>query len=111
MLDLGSEAAWVLFLLGVTFFHWIFFCFHAVKTKMPILAFLCICEKLYWLCDITLSSNMLYYRPQRRRGKVLFLHMSVILFTGGSPGPHPGGRLRGLAVGGGGLQAHTQGRG
>ena len=22
-----------------------FFCFHAVKTKMPILAFLCICEK------------------------------------------------------------------
>ena len=25
-----------------------------------------------------------------------------------SPGPHPGGKLRGL-VGGGGLQAHTQG--
>ena len=22
-----------------------FFCFHAVKTKMPILAFLCVCEK------------------------------------------------------------------
>ena len=24
----------------------------------------------------------------------MFLNMSVILFTGGSPGPHPGGRLR-----------------
>ena len=28
---------------------------------------------------------------------------------GGSPGPYPGGKLRGLAWGGGGLQAHTQG--
>ena len=26
----------------------------------------------------------------------MFLHLSVILFTGGSPGPHPGGRLGGL---------------
>ena len=50
------------------------------------------------------------YRPQRSWGKVMFLHVSVILFTGGvvsqhalqvsggSPGPHPGGRLRGLLV-------------
>ena len=67
----------------------------------------------------------------------MFLHVSVILFTGGGipaciaggspaclaaglqwgewypsmpcwfPGPHPGGKLRGLAWGG--LQAHTQG--
>ena len=28
---------------------------------------------------------------------------------GGSPGPHPGGKFRGLAWGEGGLQAHTQG--
>ena len=26
-----------------------------------------------------------YYRPQRSRGKVMFLHVSVILFTGGGP--------------------------
>ena len=55
----------------------------------------------------------------------MFLHVSVILFTGGgSPGPYPGG-LRGLAgtdvsrpiprgkfggSGPGGLQANTQGR-
>ena len=40
------------------------------------------------------------YRPQMKFAKVMFLHMSVILFTGGvwypsmhcrSPGPHPGG--------------------
>ena len=30
----------------------------------------------------------------------MFLHVSVILFTGGSPAPHPGGRLRCLARGG-----------
>ena len=31
------------------------------------------------------------YRPQRSWGKVMFLHVSVILFTGGgSSGPHPG---------------------
>ena len=59
-------------------------------------------------------------------GNVIFLHLSVILFTGGgvvsqhalqlvsqhalqggSPGPHLEGKLRDLA--GGGLQAHTQG--
>ena len=27
-----------------------YICFHAVKMKMPILAFLCVCEKLY-LCS------------------------------------------------------------
>ena len=38
----------------------------------------------------------------------MFLHVSVILSTGGgSPGPYPGGSLRSLA--GGGLQAHTRG--
>ena len=29
----------------------------------------------------------------------MFLHVSVILFTGGYPGPYPGGRLGGLAGG------------
>ena len=27
------------------------------------------------------------YRPQRSWGKAMFLHVSVILFTGGVPGP------------------------
>ena len=75
-----------------------------------------------------------FYRPQRSWGKVMFLHVSVILFMGGDgwvvvsqhalqfvsqhalqqvsrvggwypsitcrfPGPHPGGKLRGLARG------------
>ena len=29
-------------------------------------------------------SNEVYYRPQRSCGKAMFLHLSVILFTGGS---------------------------
>ena len=47
MLDLGSEAAWVLIPLWVTFYHWIFF--HVVKPLMPILpllSMLSIYEKL-----------------------------------------------------------------
>ena len=99
---------------------------------------------------------MVPYRPQRSWGKVMFLHASVILFTGGggipaciaggipaclaaglrgrggipaclagfqahtqgeveesgqggSPGPHPRGKLRGLTWGWG-LQAHTWGQ-
>ena len=63
---------------------------------------------------------MFFYRPQTKFAKVMFLHVSVILSTGGgSPGPYPGGRLGGHAGGGGsrpisrggrlrGLQAHTQ---
>ena len=65
---------------------------------------------------------MNYYRPQTKFAKVMFLHVSVILFTGGggvgipaclaggitaclaglqggSPGQHPEGKLRGLARG------------
>ena len=57
------------------------------------------------------------YHPQTKFAKVMFLHMSVCPQQEGwypsmhcrSPGPHPGGRLRGLAWGGG-LQAHTQGK-
>ena len=30
-----------------------------------------------------------FYRPQRSCGKVIFLHLSVILFTGGCLGRHP----------------------
>ena len=76
------------------------------------------------------------YRPQRSWSKVMFLHVSVILFKGGgcypsmhcrwypsmpcsrsggwypsmpcrSPGPHPGGKVEGSGLGG--LQAHTWG--
>ena len=76
------------------------------------------------------------YRLQAKFAKVMFLHMSVchrggipaclaggiqaclaglqgvvskhaLQVSGGSPGPHPGGKLRGLAEGG--LQAHTRG--
>ena len=44
--------AQVLFPLGVSFYHRNLFCFLIEKTKMPILAFLCICEKLlYNLCE------------------------------------------------------------
>ena len=65
-----------------------------------------------------------YYRPQTKFAKVMFLHVTVILSTGGSPGPYTGGRLRGLTGGGspgpypggevggsgqGGLQAQAQG--
>ena len=76
-----------------------------------------------------------FYRPQRSWFKAMFLHVSVILFTGGGGGggipaciaggirPTPRGKLRGLAKGVsrpttkgkvegsglGGLQAHTQG--
>ena len=39
--------AWALFPLWVTSCYWIFG-FHILKTKMPQLAFLCICEKLYY---------------------------------------------------------------
>ena len=54
-------------------------------------------------------SDYHYYRSQRSWGKVMFLQVSVILFTGWgwypsmhcrSPGPCPGGKLRGLAWGG-----------
>ena len=56
------------------------------------------CQLQHWQSDLT------YYRPQRSCGKVMFLHLSVILFTGGvwqtPPGryppeqtpPHPPGR-------------------
>ena len=79
---------------------------------------------------LSLSRDTYSYRPQTKFAKVMFLHVSVILFTGGdgitaciaglqahtqgevgesglegAPGPHPGGKLRGLAWGG--LQAHT----
>ena len=65
------------------------------------------------------------YRPQRSWGKVIFSEACVknsvhrgrpqahthgggcVVWVGGSKGPHPGGRLGGLA--GGRLQAHTQG--
>ena len=75
-----------------------------------------------------------FYRPQTKFAKVMFLHVSVILPTGGGcypsmpcrfPGPHPWEKLRGMWPGGspgpqprvklrgdlarGGLQAHTQG--
>ena len=68
-------------------------------------------------CD-TITHNIefiyvffLYYRPQRSWGKVIFseacVKNSVHRGGGRSPGPHPGGRLRGLA--GVGLQAHNPG--
>ena len=33
---------------------------------------------------LPLGSVLIYYRPQQSCGKVMFLHLSVILFTGGS---------------------------
>ena len=46
-----------------------------------------------------MTSN--YYRPQRSWGKVMFLHVSVILFTGGCLVPGGGCLLRGLPGPGG----------
>ena len=39
------------------------------------------------------------YRPQMKFAKVMFLHLYVILFTGGMSRPTPRGRLGGLAGG------------
>ena len=89
-----------------------------------------------WVAHLQRMANC-YYRPQRSWGKVMFLHVSVILFTGGggwspsmhcrwypsmpysrSLGPHLRGKLRGSGQPGGspglhqgGLQTHTQGAG
>ena len=87
-------------------------------------------------CVLRATTYEYFYRPQRSWGKVMFLHVSVILFTGegvvsqhalqvvshhtlqqvsggGYPnmpcrflGPHPGGKVEGSGQGG--LQAHTQ---
>ena len=40
-----------------------------------------------------ISSFFHYYRPQTKFAKVMFLHLSVILFTGGAPGQVPPGRV------------------
>ena len=45
-----------------------FFCFHTVKTKMPIFAFLCVCEKL--VCIAILYCQQLSVAPQK--GLMLF---------------------------------------
>ena len=50
--------------------------------------------------DYIITSCPQFYRPQRSCGKVMFLHLSVILFTGGLPPPwadtsicrHPSGQ-------------------
>ena len=43
--------------------------------------------------------NYHFYRSQTKFAKVMFLHLSVILFTEGCLGPHPRGRFGGLAGG------------
>ena len=88
------------------------------------------CDVLNY-CDCVDDCVNHYYRPQRSWGKVIFSEMyvknSVHRWGGGVSRPTPGGRLRGLVRGGisrptprgevegsgwggGGLQAHTQGR-
>ena len=56
------------------------------------------------------NSFLVYYRPQRKFAKVMFLHMSVShsVHRGGCLGPGPGGRLGGLP-GDGGVQAQALG--
>ena len=45
-------------------------------------------------CDLLYTINI--YRPQTKFAKVMLLHLSVILFTGGGClGPGPRGRLEG----------------
>ena len=70
--------------------------------------------------DLMVILTCLYYRPQTKFAKVMFLHLSVILFTGGVSRPTPrGGGVGpggsrptpkgGLGVWPGGVQAHTGG--
>ena len=47
--------------------------------------------KIYLMYSVVEPVNP-FYRPQRSCGKVMFLHLSVILFTGGGCLPHPPGR-------------------
>ena len=57
------------------------------------------------VCSIRFRHN---YRPQTKFAKVMFLHVSVILFTGGRVSrPIPEGKFGGSEQGRG-LQAHTQ---
>ena len=51
VLDLESEAAWVLFPPQVTFCHWIFSRSKASDAYIAILPILSICEKLDCVCD------------------------------------------------------------
>ena len=49
---------------------------------------------MFSLSQVTRPLCLYFYRPQRSWGKVMFLHVSVILFTGGSASvlagiPHP----------------------
>ena len=78
---------------------------------------LCFTNCLHYLVGIhdksinLIKGSLAYYHMQTKFAKVMFLHMSVILSTGEggvaghpsmhcrSPGPHPGGKLRGLAWG------------
>ena len=54
---------------------------------------------------LVISNGGHYYRPQRSYGKVMFLHLCVILFTGGSlsGGSLSGGSLSGGSLSGGSL--------
>ena len=57
---------------------------HGPKVVVTLLLILCI-------QTLALTLNH-FYRPQTKFAKVIFLHVSVILFTEGrSPGPHQGG--------------------
>ena len=70
-------------------------------------------KKVFRLCTIVVGSRVqallkvTFYRPQQSCDKVMFLHLSVILFTGGggslSGGLCPGGSLSGRSLSRGGL--------
>ena len=61
-----------------------------------------------WTEVIEGKKLLVYYRPQWSWGDVMFLHVSMILFTGWGPQAHTRGG-GGWGVWLGGLQAHTQG--
>ena len=62
--------------------------------------FAVVCARGGNFCNLMLSVN---YRPQRSCGKVIFLHLSLILFTGGVsiPACTTGHMTRGVSVQGG----------
>ena len=49
---------------------------------------ICSYARLHWLFPTVSGMNAIYYRPQRSCGKVMFLHLSVILFTRGVSNRH-----------------------
>ena len=73
---------WIVYTATLTIVKWLYF-----TDVIPILEDLMIwCTAGVWILE-TQPQKLYIYRPQRSWGKVMFLHVSVILFTGGGSAP------------------------